>query len=141
METPDGNIHEYIANIIAEHLWDQVDDDGWDYGILYEIIGRRRKEDAISTDQGFVETKSGNEKRVITTKGWDIRVKWENGETTWVPLKVIKESNAIFHKIKIKAMTQHAPDPNTDQLPVILMDDHHLHNYFHPGSIHNGIIS
>ena len=94
VETPDGNIHEYTANIIAEHLWEQVDDDGWDYGILHEIIGHRRKEDAIPTEQGFVETKSGNRKRVVTTKGWDIQVKWENGETTWVPLKIIKESNA-----------------------------------------------
>ena len=90
VETPDGN----IANIITEHLWEQVDDDGWDYGILHEIIGHRRKEDAIPTEQGFVETKSGNRKRVVTTKGWDIQVKWENGETTWVPLKIIKESNA-----------------------------------------------
>ena len=37
-ETPDGNIHEYTANVIAERLWEQVDDDGWEYGLLYEKV-------------------------------------------------------------------------------------------------------
>ena len=29
--TPDGNLHEYSANVIAENLWDQADDDGYNY--------------------------------------------------------------------------------------------------------------
>ena len=29
--TPDGNIHEYAANVIAENLWNQEDDDGYDF--------------------------------------------------------------------------------------------------------------
>ena len=28
VETPDGVIHEYTANLLAEHLWHQVDDEG-----------------------------------------------------------------------------------------------------------------
>ncbi|GFH56614.1 hypothetical protein CTEN210_13090 [Chaetoceros tenuissimus] len=36
--TLDGNIHEYPANRIAENLWEQVNDYGWDYNVLYEIM-------------------------------------------------------------------------------------------------------
>ncbi len=94
VETPDGNIHEYTANRIAEHVWNQVDDDGWDYNVLYDIIGHRKESDAVSKEDGYTTTTSGTRKRVITTKGWLIEVKWESGETSFVPLKIIKESNA-----------------------------------------------
>ena len=94
VETPDGNIHEYTANIIAERLWDQVDDDGWDYGLLHKIIDHRKNEDAVPLSKGFIETSGGARRRVITTKGWDFQVRWETGETSWIPLKDIKESNA-----------------------------------------------
>lgn len=94
VETPDGTIHEYTANRIAEHIWNQVDDDGWDYSTLYDIIGHRKDETAVPKEEGFVTTTSGTRKRVVTTKGWSIQVKWDTGETSFVPLKVIKESNA-----------------------------------------------
>lgn len=90
VETPDGNIHEYTANRIAEHVWNQVDDDGWDYNVLYDIIGHRKESDAEPKENGYTTTTSGTRKRVITTKGWLIKVKWESGETSFVPLKVIK---------------------------------------------------
>ena len=41
IETPDGNIQEYSVNVIAENLWNQVDDDGYDYSMHFEIIGHR----------------------------------------------------------------------------------------------------
>ena len=94
VETPDGNIHEYTANIIAEKLWDQVNDDGWDYGLLHEIIGHRKTKNAVPLSEEFIETSGGARRRVITTKGWDFQVRWETGETSWIPLKDIKESNA-----------------------------------------------
>ena len=34
VETPDVHLQEYTANIIAENLWNQVDDDGYNYDIL-----------------------------------------------------------------------------------------------------------
>lgn len=94
VETPDGTIHEYTANTIAETLWDNTDDDGWDYGLLYEIVGHRKNAQAVPKSQGFIETPTGSRKRVVTTKGWDMKVKWETGEISYVPLKIVKESNA-----------------------------------------------
>ena len=34
-------------------------------------------------------------RRVITTKGWNLEVKWETGESSFIALKDIKESNPI----------------------------------------------
>ena len=95
VESTDGIISEYAANIIAENLWNQVDHDGWDYNQLYEIIGHRRAKEAVPIEQGYYETKSGAKRRVITTKGWNLEVKWETGESSFIALKDIKESNPI----------------------------------------------
>ena len=95
VESPDGTISEYTANVIAENLWNQVDNEGYDYSLLYEIVGHRKTEDAVPIEKGHYETKSGAKRRVITTKGWELQVKWESGETTFITLKDIKESNPI----------------------------------------------
>ena len=95
IETPDGNIHEYTANVIAQNLWDQGDDDGYNYNNLYEIVGHRKNDDAIDQKDGFYETNTGVKRRVITTKGWDLKVRWESGETSFIALKDIKEQNPI----------------------------------------------
>ena len=95
IETPDGNIQEYTANVIAENMWNQVDDDGYNYNMLYEILGHRKNAEAIDEINGFYETKNGTKRRVITTKGWDFHIKWESGETSYIKLKDIKETNPI----------------------------------------------
>ena len=93
IETPDGKIHEYTANVIAQNLWDQVDHDGYNYNNLYEIIEPRKSDDAVFQADGFYETSNGVRRKVITTKGWDFNIKWESGETSYISLKNIKEHN------------------------------------------------
>ena len=95
IETPDGNVQEYSANVIAENLWNQVDDDGYNYNLLFEIIGHRKNDDAVTKENGYYQTKMGTKRRVITTKGWDLHVRWETGETSYIALKDIKESNPV----------------------------------------------
>lgn len=43
--TPDGDMQEYSANVIVKNLWDQVDDDGYNYRLLYEVVGLRKNND------------------------------------------------------------------------------------------------
>jgi hypothetical protein len=50
---------------------------------------------AISKDDGFVEDRYGKRHPRITTRGWDLRVEWRHGSTTWVPLSELKELNPI----------------------------------------------
>ena len=59
-----------------------MDDDSWDFGLLFEVVGHRRGDDAVTKEDGYVTNTAGTRKRVVTTKGWDIKVKWENGETS-----------------------------------------------------------
>ena len=95
VESPDGTISEYSANVIAENLYFQVDDDGYNFDLLYEIVGYRKDKTAIDSKDGYFITKTGTKRHVITTKGWQLQVQWENGERSWIALKDIKESNPL----------------------------------------------
>ena len=55
-----------------------------------------------SKDKGAVEnkyrwllTKRGNRVQRKTTIGWKFLCDWKDGSQTWVPLKLLKESNPV----------------------------------------------
>ena len=79
-------------NTILENLFEQVDGDGWDTGLKYEIISFR-SDPNISLQKGDDAFTRVNkiDKRVITTNGWDVEVKWSEQSTDWVPLSMIEE--------------------------------------------------
>ena len=94
VEFPDGAVVEFAANEICEAIFDQMDDDGNTFSIFRGIIGYRKNDDAVKISDGY--TFIGNvKKRVITTKGWDLRIEWSDGSASWLPLHVIKASNPI----------------------------------------------
>ena len=90
----DGSTQAYAANIIAEQLYSQVDDEGFQYLLIDAIIDHQRDGSAIHADDGFV-TVNGKRCPKMTTKGWKLCVQWKDGSTTWEPLKDLKESNPI----------------------------------------------
>ena len=94
VEYPDGAVAEYSANIIAENILSQVDGDGHNYCYLSEILGHRSTDEAITKEGGYITTKSGV-KPIVTTKGWELYVKWKDQSTSWVRLKDLKESNPV----------------------------------------------
>ena len=94
VEHPDGSVDEYATNVIAESLLSNVDDDGFDLGLVDEIIDHRRGEMALSTSEGFVQSGTTS-KPVITTKGWDIKVKWTDGSSDWLTLSEVKNGNPL----------------------------------------------
>ena len=94
VEFPDGGTGEYATNVIAESIYSNVDDEGFDLGLIDGIIAHRKLDNAIPVDKGHVEH-NGIKKRVITTKGWDLRVRWKDGSTSWIPLKELKASNPL----------------------------------------------
>ena len=49
VEFPDGSTEAITANLIAETLWSQVDNEGRSYSVLKEIVDHRR---APSKDDG-----------------------------------------------------------------------------------------
>ena len=34
-------------------------------------------------------------KPIITTKGWNIQIKWKDGSVSWYPMSIVKSSNPI----------------------------------------------
>jgi len=89
VEFPDGSIHEYAANVLAESLYSQVDQDGNRWLLLKDIIGHSKDKSAPSWEE--LELK----RRRYTTKGWKLHCLWADGSTSWEDLRNLKESNPL----------------------------------------------
>ena len=92
LEFPDRRVYEYPVIIIIENPIDQIDNQGWNTGILEEILAFRCDTDvAITTgDQSYTNI-NGIQHPVITTKDRDVKVKCRYQSTDWFPLHLIKE--------------------------------------------------
>ena len=95
VEMMDGTVERYSANVIAENLYAQVDDEGRMEAMLKEIGGHRKGPNAVDKEEGFIWSHNGNQIPIRTTKGWEIEVHWKDGSISWVPLKDVKDSNPI----------------------------------------------
>jgi hypothetical protein len=95
VEFPDGSTETVAANLIAENLFSQVDEQGRTYQIMKDITDHRTNDKAVSLADGYITNKSGTRKPKITTAGWELEVEWKDDSTTWVPLKHLKESNPV----------------------------------------------
>ena len=80
LEFKDGSVAEYTADIIAENIYSQVDQEGRSFSILQEITDHK------------VDPKVVNKK---TTQGWKLLFEWKDGFSEGGSLKALKESNPI----------------------------------------------
>ena len=92
----DGHYEQYATNILAEALAAEYDKDGFDTGFISEISGYRKHSTSIPRSQGHFLSKNGNRSPIITTKGWDLKVTWKDGTSTWVPLSILKNSEPLL---------------------------------------------
>ncbi|KAI2490439.1 Reverse transcriptase (RNA-dependent DNA polymerase) [Fragilaria crotonensis] len=95
VEFPDGSTATYAANVIAENLYSQVDDEGRHFAILQEITDHKKDGSALSKDDGFIENRHGQRRPKLTTRGWKLLVSWKDGTSDWIPLKDLKEANPV----------------------------------------------
>ncbi|KAI2501803.1 Reverse transcriptase (RNA-dependent DNA polymerase) [Fragilaria crotonensis] len=91
---PDGATDVFTANIIAENLYSQVDEEGNSYSIMSEITDHKRDGAAVTKDDGW-EMKDGHRRPRRTTRGWKLLVNWKGGTSSWVSLKDLKESHPV----------------------------------------------
>ena len=91
----DGEIKEYVANIIAENIYSQVDSEGYQYQLMEKIIDHRRNGNVVEKDDLYITTKSGKRRMHHTTAGLDLLVQWKNRSQEWIPLSVVRNSNPI----------------------------------------------
>ena len=94
VEFEDGRTEAFAANAIAEHLYAQVDEQGFQYLLIDEIIDHKKDGSAVAADDGYVFV-NGRRCPRRTTKGWKLCVQWKDGSTSWEPLKDLKESNPV----------------------------------------------
>ena len=91
----DGNYDESEQNDIAENIYSQVYGDGYNYSMLYEIFLHSKIDDAIPIESRYYNTLIGDKRKVITTKWWQLKVKWDSGKTSYIALKDLKETNPV----------------------------------------------
>ena len=89
-------LQEYSANLFAESIYSQVDDEGHQFLLLKEIIDHDADATAVrNNDKYHITNETVNPKLERTTKGWKLLVLWKDGMSTWIPLKDLKESNPV----------------------------------------------
>ena len=95
VEFDDGTIRQFQANVIAQNIYQQVDEDGYSLTKLKAIISHMKDEDAIDSSDGWITTKSGQRRMIKSTAGWFLKVEFDDGSTQWVSLKALKETNPV----------------------------------------------
>jgi hypothetical protein len=97
IEFEGGLIESYAANLIAEGIYSQVDDEGYQYDLISEIVDHRKGPEALTNENcHFVVNRKKEQKR--STKVWELCVAWKNGSTSWVRLSDLKESDPILQQ-------------------------------------------
>ena len=94
VQLEDGTYDSYFANTIAENLYAQCDAEGREFNTVKDIIGHKTDGHALNKADGSYMV-GGHQRPKKTTAGWKINVEFTDGETSWLPLHLVKESNPI----------------------------------------------
>jgi hypothetical protein len=78
---PDGSIEAITANLIAENIFLQVDEEGWSFPVLCDVVDHCTNGHAISKDDGFDIDTKGVHIPKCTTRGWELQVEWKDRST------------------------------------------------------------
>jgi hypothetical protein len=108
VEFLDGETEILTANIIAEKLLAQVDEEGHRQMMIAEIEDHRVLDDAIPANDGYFTTTSGMKRKKNMTRGWEILVRWRDGSSDWIALKDLKDSYPV--KLAYYALAQGIQD-------------------------------
>ena len=110
VEFPDNTTQHFNANIIAQNLYSQIDNDGHQSRELDCIIGYKQDTTAVRCANMWLQTKSGQRRMRQSTQGWTLLVKWLDGSQQWLPLKRLKE----FYPVEV---AEYAVSESIDDQP------------------------
>ena len=91
----DGQVLEYSANVIAENLYSQVDEEGHHQVMMEEISDHRSDATAVKRSEGTF-TLNGKTHKKLTTRGWELCVTWKDGSSSWEKLSDLKEAYPVL---------------------------------------------
>ena len=95
VEFDTGEVTDQTANVIAQNLYSQCDEDGHKILLFDSIIDHRRSTTALTKNEQRFSGSNGREYFKRSTAGWQLCVKWADGTTTWEKLKDFKESYPV----------------------------------------------
>ena len=95
IEFTDGSREKYMANIIAENIFAQVNNKGHQFQIIDEITDHHKDNSVVPISDGMIQNASGMAKPKKTTRGWELLMQFKDGSIDWVKLKDLKASNPI----------------------------------------------
>ena len=72
VEFTDGHSESLSANLIAQHLYSQIDEEGNRHILLEDITDHRRGESAVDKGDAFITMSNGVKRRRETTQGWEM---------------------------------------------------------------------
>jgi len=93
---PDGHFEQYSANVLHESLTSKLDDQGYDIGHIKELCGYRFSSKMIPRNKSFITSFNNNKTPIVTTKGCEIQVRWNDDQTTWVPMNIVKNCEPLL---------------------------------------------
>lgn len=94
VEFPGGQMAEFSANAIAEHMYAQCDADGNQYLLLDAITDHKTDWTAVKKADQYIVV-NGRRHLRKTTVGWKLCILWKDGSTSWERLVDIKQSYPI----------------------------------------------
>ena len=94
VEFPDGEVTALTANVIADAMFSQCDEDGNEYILLEELVDWRKDGNALSMEDQKIVVK-GRPSLRRSTAGWQICCQWKDGSTSWEKLSDLKESHPV----------------------------------------------
>jgi hypothetical protein len=95
VQYPNGATTEITANLSAENIFSQVDQEGCSYSVHREIVDHHSNSHALKKGDGYEIGSNGQRRPKHMIIGWELQVEWQDGSMSWVPLKDLKESNPI----------------------------------------------
>lgn len=95
VEYRDGHRAALAANVIAENMFAQVDEEGRRHMMLDSIVDMRTNGDQVEQKDAFVTSSNGVKRRRETTKGWECCALWKDGSTSWGTMKDMKDSYPV----------------------------------------------
>ena len=95
IEFTNGMHEKYQANVIAENMYAQVNDEGNEFLLLDEIMDHKSDGSAIQIADGMIMNTNGTKKPKKTTRGWFLLVQWKDRSVSWEKLSDLKASNPV----------------------------------------------
>ena len=91
VEYLDGIIETLAANVMAENIFSQVDEEGHLQLMIDEIIDHRSNSAALLYDDALYSTNNYNTCRKRITKVWELCVQWMDVSYHWIEINDIKK--------------------------------------------------